>query len=96
MLNWHYFLLYEFKFKHMKTIILSCLIALGLGACTATKIDTGTYRVASAQKAPGGNSVVTLEGFKKEFVFPTDTLKKGDLVNFVKLTNNVKPSNKKK
>lgn len=69
----------------MKTIILFCLIALGLGACKATKIDSGTYRVASAQKAPGGNSRVLLEGFKKEFVFPTDTLKKGDLVYFVKL-----------
>lgn len=69
----------------MKTIILSCLIALGLGACKATKIDSGTYKVASAQKAPGGNSRVILEGFKKEFLFPTDTLKKGDLVYFVKL-----------
>lgn len=85
MLNWHYFLLYFFKFKHMKTIVLFCLITLGLGACKATKIDSGTYRVASAQKAPGGHSRVILEGFNKEFVFPTDTLKKGDLVYFVKL-----------
>ena len=69
----------------LKTIVLFCLIALGLGACKATKMDSGTYRVASAQKAPGGNSRVLLEGLKKEFVFPTDTLKKGDLVYFVKL-----------
>lgn len=71
--------------RHMKIIIVFCLIALGLSACKATKFDSGTYRVASAQKAPGGNSRVLLEGFKKEFVFPTDTLKKGDLVYFVKL-----------
>lgn len=69
----------------MKTFILFCVIALGLAACKTTRIDTGTYRVASAQKARGGNSIVLLEGFKKEFVFPTDTLKKGDLIYFVKL-----------
>lgn len=69
----------------MKTIILTGLIALGLGACKAIKLDSGAYKVSSAQKAPGGNTRVHLEGFKKEFLFPSDTLKKGDLVYFVKL-----------
>jgi hypothetical protein len=69
----------------MKTLILIGLAALGFSACKTTKIDSGTYRVAAAYKAPGGNSRVYLEGFNKEFLFPTDTLKKGDLVYFVKL-----------
>ena len=67
----------------MKTLILFFFIALG--ACKATQFESGTYRVAKAHKTPGGHSRVMLEGFKKEFVFPTDTLKKGDLVSFVRL-----------
>ena len=65
----------------MKTIILFCLITLG--ACKASQFQSGTYRVAKAHKTPDGQSLVMLDGFKKEFIFPTDTLKKGDLVNFV-------------
>ncbi len=66
----------------MKTIILLCLITLG--ACKATQFQNGTYRVATAKKTAGGKSLVQLEGFKKEFIFPTDTLKKGDLIYFAK------------
>lgn len=67
----------------MKTLILFCLIAMG--ACKASQFQSGTYKVITAHKTYGGQSLVMLEGFKKEFVFPTDTLKKGDLVNFVRL-----------
>lgn len=67
----------------MKTLILFCLIALG--ACKVIQYQSGTYRVATAHKTPDGHTRVMLEGFKKEFVFPTDTLKKGDLVSFVRL-----------
>jgi len=65
----------------MKAIILMGLIMLA--SCKVSKIHTGTYRVATATKISGGHSVVQLEGLNKEFVFPTDTLKKGDLVYFV-------------
>ncbi len=59
----------------MKTLILLSL--LFLGACSTSNFYEGTYRVASAKKMP------KFEGVNKEFLLPTDTLKKGDLVYFV-------------
>jgi hypothetical protein len=55
-------------------------------ACRATKFQEGTYRVESA-KHLNGKSVVHFEGLRKEFVFDTDTLKRGDLVYFVAKNN---------
>jgi hypothetical protein len=65
----------------MKTI-LSLLIAIALVSCSSSKFETGTYRV-STVKHVNGNSIVRFEGYNREFVLPTDTLKKGDLVYFV-------------
>jgi hypothetical protein len=64
----------------MKTLILLSL--LFLGACSTSNFYEGTYRVASAKKMPRGQSYVKFEGVNKEFLLPTDTLKKGDLVYF--------------
>ena len=66
----------------MKTLIFLSLFFLG--ACTASHFYEGTYRVASTKKLPRGQSYVKFEGVGKEFLLPTDTLKKGDLVYFVK------------
>lgn len=65
----------------MKTLILLSL--LFLGACSTSNFYEGTYKVASAKKLPKGQSYVKFEGVNKEFLLPTDTLKKGDLVYFV-------------
>jgi hypothetical protein len=64
----------------MKTLILLSL--LFLAACSTSNFYEGTYRVASAKKMPRGQSYVKFEGVNKEFLLPTDTLKKGDLVYF--------------
>lgn len=66
----------------MKTLILFSL--LFLGACSTSRFYEGTYKVASAKKLPKGQSAVKFEGVNKEFIMPTDTLKKGDLVYLVK------------
>ena len=67
----------------MKTIILSA--ALFLASCSTSNFYEGTYRVASVKKLPRGQSYVKLEGLgNKEVLLPTDTLKRGDLVYFVK------------
>ena len=65
----------------MKTILLIAMVFLG--ACKATEFHSGTYKVASAKKIANNQSLVHLEGLDKEFVMPTDTLKKGDYVLFV-------------
>lgn len=65
----------------MKTLIFLSLFFLG--ACSTSNFYEGTYRVASAKKLPKGQSAVKFEGVNREFVLPTDTLKKGDLVYFV-------------
>lgn len=65
----------------MKTLFL--LSILFLGSCSASHFYEGTYKVASAKKLPRGQSYVKFEGVNKEFLLPTDTLKKGDLVYFV-------------
>jgi uncharacterized lipoprotein YmbA len=67
----------------MKTLIL-LLSLFFLGACSTSHFYEGTYKVASAKKLPKGQSAVKFEGVNKEFVMPTDTLKKGDLVYMVK------------
>lgn len=66
----------------MKTLILISLFFLC--ACSTTNFYEGTYRVASAKKLPRGQSYVKFEGINREFLMPTDTLRKGDLVYFVK------------
>ncbi len=67
----------------MKTIIL--LATLFLASCSASHMYEGTYRVASVKKLPRGQSYVKFEGLgNKEMLLPTDTLKRGDLVYFVK------------
>lgn len=65
----------------MKRLILISLFYLG--ACSTSHFYEGTYRVASIKKLPRGQSYVKFEGVGKEFLMPTDTLKKGDLVYFV-------------
>jgi hypothetical protein len=65
----------------MKTLILLSLFFLS--ACSTSHFYEGTYKVASAKKLPRGQSYVKFEGVGKEFLLPTDTLKKGDLVYFV-------------
>ncbi len=57
-------------------------------ACKATKLQNGTYRVESA-KNYNGKSVVKFEGLNKEFVFDTDTLKRGDLIYFAARPTNI-------
>ena len=67
----------------MKTIILASM--LFLASCSASHMYEGTYRVASVKKLPRGQSYVKFEGLgNKELLLPTDTLKRGDLVYFVK------------
>jgi hypothetical protein len=66
----------------MKTLILSAL--LFFAACSSSHFYEGTYRVASVKKLPRGQSYVRFEGIGKEMLMPTDTLRKGDLVYFVK------------
>ncbi|MEP7164330.1 MAG: hypothetical protein ABI741_06535 [Ferruginibacter sp.] len=63
----------------MKTLIIIGM--LFLAGCKTSKFQNGTYRVQSAKNLKG-KSIVHFEGLKKEFVFDTDTLKKGDLVYF--------------
>lgn len=70
----------------MKTLILLSLFFLG--ACSTSHFYEGTYRVASVKKIPRGQSYVKFEGVGKEFLLPTDTLKKGDLVYFVQKNKN--------
>lgn len=70
----------------MKALIIFALILLA--ACKASKFQNGTYRVESA-KNYNGKSVVRLEGLKKDFVFYTDTLKRGDLVYFAERPKNI-------
>jgi hypothetical protein len=70
----------------MKALILICI--LFIAGCKVSKFQTGTYRVESAKKMHG-KSVVRLEGLKKEFVFATDTLKKGDLVYFAQMPEGI-------
>jgi hypothetical protein len=65
----------------MKTLILLSLFFLS--ACGTSHFYEGTYRVASIKKIPRGQSYVKFEGVGKDFLLPTDTLKKGDLVYFV-------------
>ena len=72
----------------MKTLIIIAL--LFLVGCKATKFQQGTYRVESA-KNYHGKSVVKLEGLNKEFVFYTDTLKRGDYVYFTAKPTTVTP-----
>lgn len=67
----------------MKTLLLFLTIIF-LGACSTSHFYEGTYKVASAKKMPKGQSYVKFEGVNKEFLLPTDTLKKGDYVYFVK------------
>lgn len=64
----------------MKTALL--IVMVFLGACKASQFQNGTYRVAYAKKISNNQSIVHLEGLNKEFVMPTDTLKKGDYVYF--------------
>jgi len=64
----------------MKTLIVIGLLLFA--SCKTSKFQSGTYRVESA-RSMNGKSVVRFEGMKKEFVFETDTLKKGDLIYFV-------------
>jgi uncharacterized lipoprotein YmbA len=66
----------------MKTFILSAL--LFLAACSTSHFYEGTYRVESVKRLPRGQSYVRFEGIGKEMLLPTDTLKRGDLVYFVK------------
>ncbi len=67
----------------MKTIILASM--LFLAGCSASHMYEGTYRVASVKKLPRGQSFVKFEGLgNREMLLPTDTLKRGDLVYFVK------------
>ena len=67
----------------MKTIIV--LAILFLAGCSTSHFYEGTYRVASVKKLPHGQSYVKLEGLgNAEVLLPTDTLKRGDLVYFVK------------
>jgi hypothetical protein len=66
----------------MKILLLAILIFFT--ACSVSHFYGGTYRVASVKKLPKGQSYVRFEGVGKEFLLPTDTLKRGDLVYFVK------------
>lgn len=70
----------------MKLIII-LLVAMIL-SCKATKFENGSYRVETARNL-NGKSVVKFEGINKEFVFETDTLKRGDLVYFAQRPANV-------
>ena len=70
----------------MKTLVL--LGILFFAGCKVSKFQSGTYRVESAKKM-NGKSVVRFEGLQKEFVFETDTLKKGDLIYFTKAPENM-------
>lgn len=63
----------------MKALAVICLSFLA--ACSVSKFEAGTYRV-STVKNYKGSSTVTFDGLKKEFIMPTDTLKKGYLVYF--------------
>lgn len=63
----------------MKSFIIAALMVMP--ACKMLKLNSGTYRVESARHLKG-KSIVRLEGMQKEFLFDTDTLKKGDLVYF--------------
>lgn len=65
--------------KHIITIIVIIII---LASCKVVDI-TGTHKVTSAREM-GKVQIVKLENLKKEFVFPTDTLKTGDFVNIKK------------
>ena len=67
----------------MKTFILASM--LFLAGCSASHMYEGTYKVASVKKLPRGQSFVKFEGLgNREMLLPTDTLKRGDLVYFVK------------
>ena len=63
----------------MKALIILLLFIAG---CTTSKFHPGSYRVSSVKNL-NGSAIVKFEGLEKEFVLPTDTLKKGDLVYFV-------------
>ena len=71
----------------MKALIIGLLLLAG---CATSKFHPGTYRVSSVKNL-NGSAIVKLEGFDKEFVLPTDTLKKGDLVYFVEKPDGVIP-----
>ena len=62
----------------MKTLLVVALLALA-GCSTNNKMQSGSYRVVTVKKFHG-KSVVQLEGFKKEFVLPTDSLEKDEYV----------------
>lgn len=70
----------------MKAILIAGIFLMT--ACKATTFQNGTYRVESA-KHMNGKSVVRLEGLKKEFVFNTDTLQRGDLIYFASRPTNI-------
>jgi hypothetical protein len=62
----------------MKTLLL--IVLLGIAGCTSTnKLQTGSYKVVTVKKFDG-KSIVQLEGLKKEFVLPTDSLDKDEYV----------------
>ena len=67
----------------MKTLLLLATVALG--GCAAKQLHSGHYKV-NTVKTFKGKSVVTLEGLQKEFLLPTDTVQKDDLIylNIVK------------
>lgn len=66
----------------MKQLILIFAIIILTQSCKVVDI-TGQHKVLWV-KHYGKKSVVKLEGLKKEFIFPTDTLKAGDIVNIKK------------
>lgn len=51
-------------------------------SCTTSKFEEGSYRINSVTHVKG-KSIVTFEGYNREFILPTDTLKKGDVVYLI-------------
>ena len=59
--------------------ILLFLAILAISGCETNKFESGSYKVVSVKKF-NGQSVVHLEGYRREFILPTDSLKKDDYI----------------
>lgn len=61
----------------MKALLFLAILATA--GCAEKGFKSGSYKVVSVKKFKG-QSVVHLEGYKKEFILPTDSLRKNDFI----------------
>lgn len=65
-------------FKRLLALLLIGFIILCFSSCKV--VDISGEQTVTKVRTIGKHQIVNLKGLQREFIFPTDTLKKGDVV----------------